>query len=439
MSMAALRDFYHAAVDGSTIVSYWKRDPNDNLCDKFTLLLDMVAGADCDDSDEEADDDMGAVGSPSPGYTRLAQDDDENPIISDKILSSVSHETNKVLEDLGNKAPMTNGRRRCPLCPFRSFTQLRLLRTHVQKHHTSKNQYVCSGTKQIKVILALYDHAASSQTRAADLLQTSAAVMRATIEPALCERINCIDKQIRQVLDADGPHYVNVSAIGATLQVMGQAPCRASKKVRDEAPFGDAVAWRRLLTVRGRTGAVLMMHPLQNESSEQIVEAMQQNFTEEQLQSVRYVGTDSPSEKLFTQLQYICPNLEALMLDPIHLAIVYEYAFWNKKSSGSKQLRRILRKCIAVDSSLDKNYWQLPYDGKMARPLGDAENKFRDMILDLSMSEREAVQLLDQLDQDTPFLNRVEFIKSVAALCRIYKSEVTRAAAGPNKAINKIV
>ena len=75
----------------------------------------------------------------------------------------------------------------------------------------------------------------------------------------------------------------------------------------------------------------------------------------------------------------------------------------------------------------------------MARPLGDAENKFRAMILDLSMSDCEAAQILDQLDQDTPFLNRVDFIKSVAALCRIYKSEVTRKAPGPNKDINKIL
>ena len=51
------------------------------------------------------------------------------------------------------------------------------------------------------------------------------------------------------------------------MKVMGQAPYRASKKIRDEAPFGDAVAWRRLLTVRGRTGAVLLMQPIQNESS----------------------------------------------------------------------------------------------------------------------------------------------------------------------------
>ena len=131
------------------------------------------------------------------------------------------------------------------------------------------------------------------------------------------------------------------------MKVMGQAPYRASKKTRDEAPFGDAVALRRLLTIRGRTGAVLMMHPLQSESSEQIVAAMQQNFIAEQLHSVRYVGTDSPSEKLFTQLRNICPNLRALMLDPIHLAIsiriwiLEQKEFWLKTiASNSSQMYR---------------------------------------------------------------------------------------------------
>ena len=82
-------------------------------------------------------------------------------------------------------------------------------------------------------------------------------------------------------------HYISMDAtLKLCMKVMGQAPYRASKKVRDEAPFGDDVAWRRLLTIRGRTGAVLMMYPLQSESSEQIVEPMQDTFTEEQLQSV---------------------------------------------------------------------------------------------------------------------------------------------------------
>ena len=50
-------------------------------------------------------------------------------------------------------------------------------------------------------------------------------------------------------------HYISMDAtLKLCMKVMGQAPYRASKKVRDEAPFGDDVAWRRLLTIRGRTG-----------------------------------------------------------------------------------------------------------------------------------------------------------------------------------------
>ena len=219
MSLAKFQDATLAAVDRSTIISYWKRDTRDKVDAMSAVLLDMAAGASRQSHADGSDEDMGAGGAPSSGHARLSQDDDENPAISDNILSSLCQETNTVLEDLGNKAPRANGRRRCPLCPFRSFTQLRLLRTHVQKHHTSKNQYIYSGTKQIKIIMAPYDHAASSQTGVTDLLQTRASVMRQTIEPELSDRISYIDKQIRLVLDAAGPDYVNISAIGTTLQV----------------------------------------------------------------------------------------------------------------------------------------------------------------------------------------------------------------------------
>ncbi|CAE7245695.1 unnamed protein product [Symbiodinium sp. CCMP2456] len=473
MSMAALRDFYHAAVDGSTIVSYWKRDPNDKLCDKFTLLLDMVAGADCDDSDEEAD----VLRGDGDGHMKLSQDEDE-PVICDNILESLCQEVADIRNTLQEKSVRQGGRRQCPMCPFRSFSQMRLLRTHIDKHHSKKNQYVCSGTKQIKVIINLHDHAASSQDVAKSLLQSSAALMRATVQPDLSFKKNNIDKQIRLVLDADGPYYINLASIGsivhdvaassafrgkmermmgswlrrdewhyvsmdATLKlcvkVMGQAPYRASKKIREEAPFGDEVAWRRLLTVRGRTGAVLLMQPIQNESSEQIAETLRDNFSEEQLMSIRHVGTDSPSEKLLSALAEVCPRLQSLTLDPIHLAIVYEYGFWNKKSPGSKQLRRILRKCTAVDSSLPVEHWHDVYDRSMARPLTEEENICRTSILEFSMSQSETSGILDNMDEDVPFRDRLEFIKAIAALCCKYKSEVVRKAAGPNKEIYRIL
>lgn len=217
LDMKTLQEMHCAAVDHSTMVSYWKRDPKDKLDDKAALLLDMVAGA--RDNSDDSQEDVGGQEASSRGYNRFTGDENDAPVICDNILPSLCRERDAVMENLVNMAPMVDGRRRCPFCPFRSFAQLRLLRTHVHKHHTAKNQFVYSGTKQVKVILALYDHAASSQTSVSDFLQASASLMRRTIEPALGERISYIDKQIRLVLDAAGPRYVNLSAIGSTLHV----------------------------------------------------------------------------------------------------------------------------------------------------------------------------------------------------------------------------
>ena len=48
---------------------------------------------------------------------------------------------------------------RCALCPFRSFPHKRPMRLldHIASYHVKRTQYVCSGTKQIKVILALHN------------------------------------------------------------------------------------------------------------------------------------------------------------------------------------------------------------------------------------------------------------------------------------------
>ena len=182
-----------------------------------------------------------------------------------------------------------------------------------------------------------------------------------------------------------------------------------------------------------------MMQPLQSESAEHIVEAMTDNFSEAQLQTVRHIGTDSPSEKLANQLKLVCPGLRSLMLDPIHLAIVYEYGFWNKKSTGSKMLRRILRKCIAVDTTLRQDHWQEAYNGSVARPLSSAETRHRDMMLDFSMSADESDGILHDLREDKPFYHRLEFIKCLAALCQRFPAEVSKKIAGANKHIYKIL
>ena len=100
----------------------------------------------------------------------------------------------------------------------------------------------------------------------------------------------------RVLLEQDEWHYLSMDAtLKLCMKLMGQASYRSPKSVRNEAPFGDDVAWRRLLTIRGRTGAVLLLHPLQNESEDQVVDALAQNFSADQLRAVVHVGTDQPS------------------------------------------------------------------------------------------------------------------------------------------------
>lgn len=84
-------------------------------------------------------------------------------------------------------------------------------------HHVESNQFVCSGTKQIKAILALHDADCARREEGSDYLWRSSVVLQKHVEPQLCRRKNFIDKSIRLLLTSDGPIYVNKAAIGDSL------------------------------------------------------------------------------------------------------------------------------------------------------------------------------------------------------------------------------
>ena len=66
-----------------------------------------------------------------------------------------------------------------------------------------------------------------------------------------------MESMITVLMQEDEWHYISMDAtLKLCMKLMGQASYRSPRHVRDEAPFGDDIAWRRLLTVRGRTGAV---------------------------------------------------------------------------------------------------------------------------------------------------------------------------------------
>ena len=210
VSAAELQEAFASAVDRSTIVSYWPKTAHEADTANSDELLDMVAGCSSDDEGNSL---------PSLVASRIDFDSEGCPFISDNILESLEREVTDMLENLSSNCKAVSGKRTCPFCPFRSFSRLMYLRTHLKKHHTVQNQFVASGTKQIKVILALYDDAASSQCAATSLLQHSAETLRATVNPPLESNMNHIDKHIRLIFDYSGPRYVNAAAIGTSLDV----------------------------------------------------------------------------------------------------------------------------------------------------------------------------------------------------------------------------
>ena len=75
------------------------------------------------------------------------------------------------------------------------------------------------------------------------------------------------------------------------MSVKGQAHYRAAAEVRNSACFNDEDSLRRVLTIRGRTSAVLAMVPVRGEDATTIADVLKLKFSTAALHQVRYVST----------------------------------------------------------------------------------------------------------------------------------------------------
>lgn len=93
----------------------------------------------------------------------------------------------------------------CPCCPWRCFQSPGRVTEHLRRYHNQRNQYCCSGTKQIKCILSLHD---SDMIRghhpSGKYLQRSAQLLKQQVKPPLPRSVNAIDKRIRLMFDSEG-------------------------------------------------------------------------------------------------------------------------------------------------------------------------------------------------------------------------------------------
>ena len=102
----------------------------------------------------------------------------------------------------------------CPLCPFRRFLRGDRLLRHVELHHVARCQFVCSGTKQMRVVAALYDNdVLTGRELRSRYLERSASIIARSVVPPLSGAQNRIDKLVRLCLEDDGPHLRNAQFV----------------------------------------------------------------------------------------------------------------------------------------------------------------------------------------------------------------------------------
>ena len=249
-----------------------------------------------------------------------------------------------------------------------------------------------------------------------------------------------IQEQMKSMLGREEFESISIDATcKICLRICGQASYRAPSTVRTEAAFDDESSLRRLLTVRGRTGAVLLMQPIAVESASCVSQCLATALPAEALGQVRYVFVDDPSQALFQELRQTCPSLQLLALDPPHLAIVYEYATWRKRTPGSHLLRRIMGKLSKVSSEFSSAFWGPFFDGSECRELDYEETVMRSHVLAGSLSRARAVRILQTMDAEKPFRARIEFLEALAALSSLHPEDMVRKVTGSNKPLSRIL
>lgn len=221
ITLQELIRFAEDAVDAPSLVTFrlFQKDDNRKVTgaeatDAHAVLLDLRAGAVDDDwiaglTQETACSPQDQLSEDECGDTEV-HDDDAVIRVADTLLNLLEEE---VRESLANSKY-----KRCPMCPFRSFQKASRVRSHIRAYHTRDRQFVCSGTKQLKVVSAIFDNDQLRGIPGKNYLQRSAGIMSASIGAAPMKG-NDLDRWVRLVLTENGPLYRSLEDIGSDMQV----------------------------------------------------------------------------------------------------------------------------------------------------------------------------------------------------------------------------
>lgn len=195
----------------------------------------------------------------------------------------------------------------------------------------------------------------------------------------------------------------------------------------------------QVLTVRGRTGCVLVMHPISGEEAGVIADSLNEALPWQGRQQTRVVFTDDPSARLLSALQNVLPNLECLCLDPVHLCMTFEYGAFRKRTSASTALRVIMNKFNMVDPDAAARYASNPYRGVNTPEFDQVTETRRGQILTGGMSKAVADKIMKELQGGKPWPSERSFVESLAAFVKTFPEAVDKTIPGPNRTGRQIL
>ena len=129
------------------------------------------------------------------------------------------------------------------------------------------------------------------------------------------------------------------------------------------------------------------------------------------LKKVTSIATDSPGALLFQSMRCIFPNLKLLVLDPVHLVIVYQQSHGGRRTAGQTMLRRLQNKLNSVDRSKPANYWGHAYDGSVSTTHPRYVESMRRNIMSGGLPLYRAKAVFDNLDDDKPWYSTMEYVE----------------------------
>lgn len=193
------------AIDQKAIVSFRVVDDTSpdagGVRPQEATLLQLRAGAGQDDDlpafhviNQNCEEAQHAVDADSEGEGPAQMQHESVVYAGDELLKLLEREVAETIK----KIPMADATswRSCPLCPFRSFSRLSRWQDHLRTCHDVSHQYCASGTKQLKVILCMFDNDRLSGFTGKNYLHRSAEILKRSVRP-ISNYITCIDRYLR--------------------------------------------------------------------------------------------------------------------------------------------------------------------------------------------------------------------------------------------------